>query len=243
MRSIFWKEWNQLFSSLTAYIAIAVFLMSTALLTFVLPESSLFTYGLANLDPFFDTAPYVLLFLIPAFTMGLIAEERSNQSLELLLTKPLTITKVVIGKYLAAIALLFAALIPTLTYVFIVGQLAEPINNIDFGGIWGSYIGLFLLGASFTAIGIFASSISNNQIIAFVVALFLCFSLYFIFTSLSQLPWFFGKIDYFLQQLGIEYHYTSMSRGVLLFSDIIYFLSVIIFFLVLSHSAIKNLKK
>lgn len=231
MRSIFWKEWNQLFSSLTAYIAIIVFLATTALLVFVLPETSIFSYGYANLDSFFDVAPFVLLFLVPALTMGLLAEERSEQTLEILLTKPLTVQNLVLGKYFASISVLFLAILPTIFYVYIIGQLAEPVNSLDYGAIWGSYLGLFCLGACFCAIGLFASSLTTNQIVAFILGLFLCFIMYFVFSSLSQLPWFYGRFDYFLQQLGIEYHYTSISRGVITLSDLAYFFTLVVLFL------------
>ncbi len=242
MRTIFLKEWSQFFSSLTAYIAILVFLSSTALLVFVLPESSVFTFGYANLDSLFELAPYVLLFLVPAITMALFSTERSEQTLELLLTKPILVRQIVLGKYLASLMVLLLSILPTIVYVYIIGQLAEPINNIDYGGIWGSYIGLFCLGASFCAIGLFASSWTKNQIVAFVFALFLCFAMYFIFSSISNLPWFYGRIDYVLQQLGMEYHYNSMSRGLLILSDIVYFLSIIAMFLFLTYISIHSNK-
>lgn len=239
MISIFFKEVNQFFSSLTGYIILVVFISLMALLTFVFPETSIFSYNSATMDSFFEAAPYALLFLIPALTMSLLAEERSRQTFELLLTKPITLLSVIFGKYLSSVCLLLLSLIPTLLFVWVISQISEPKNNLDYGAIWGSYIGLFLLGSGFCAIGLFASSISKNQVVAFILALFLCFGMYFIFSSISQIPWFYGKTDYIIQQFGMESHYNSLSRGVIDFSSVFYFLSVILFFLWLTWLSIQ----
>lgn len=242
MRVIFQKEVGQFFSSITGYITLVVFLVLMALLTFVFPETSVFSYNYATMDSFFDAAPYALLFLIPALTMSLFAEERVAQTLELLMTKPLSLPKIIGGKYLASVFMLLMALLPTLLFVYVLSQLSEPVNNLDYGGIWGSYVGLFLLGSAFCSIGLFASSLSKNQIVAFLVALFLCFAMYFMFTSLSQLPWVYGKADYLIQQLGMESHYNALSRGVIDTSSVMYFLSVIALFLWLTYVSV-NLNK
>lgn len=239
MRTIFIKEFTQFFSSITGYITLFVFLILMGLLTFVFPETSIFSYNYATMDSFFDAAPYALLFLIPALTMALFAEEKVNQTLELLFTKPISIVKIIGGKYLASLVLLLLAILPTFGYVFILSKLSEPVNNLDYGGIWGSYVGLFLLGAAFCAIGIFASSLSKNQIVAFLLSLFLCFAMYFVFTSISQIPWVYGKADYLIQQLGMESHYNSLSRGVIDSVSICYFLTVIAIFLWLTFVSLQ----
>src|SRR3984885_14521814 len=185
MLSILKKEITAYLSSLVAYVTIGVFLLVMGLFLWVFPESSILNYGFAALDSLFNTAPYLFMFLIPAITMRSLAEERKEGTFELLLTRPLTHWQIVMGKYLASIVLVLFALIPTLVYYYSVYTLGEPQGNIDTGGVIGSYIGLFLLGASFAAIGLFASSISKNQIIAFTVAVFLCFFFYSGFDSLG----------------------------------------------------------
>ncbi len=239
MIAIFKKEVNQFFSSLTGYIILTVFIVLMALLTFVFPETSIFSYNYATMESFFEAAPYALLFLIPALTMSLLAEETAKQTFELLLTKPISIVNVILGKYSSSVWLLFLALAPTLLFVWVISQLSEPQNNLDYGGIWGSYIGLFLLGSGFCAIGLFASSVSKNQVVSFILALFLCFAMYFMFTSISQIPWFYGKADYLIQQLGMESHYNSISRGVIDGTSVCYFLSVILIFLWLTWLSIQ----
>lgn len=240
MTAVFKKEISLFLSSVTGFIAILVFFAASAMVLFIFPETSVLDYGYATMDSFFNFAPYVLLFLIPAITMRLFSEEKSLRTLELLRTKPLHLSNIIVGKYFAGIIILLVAIIPTFFFVYIIGQLAEPVYNIDVGGITGSYIGLFFLAACFMAIGLFASALSNNQIIAFVVALFLCFAMYSIFTSVSNIPWFMGKSDYFIKQFGLESHYTSMSRGVVELRDVAYFLSVIIFFLWITFAKLQS---
>ena len=235
MIAVFRKEISIFFSSMIGVIALTVFFVACALIVFVFPETSVFDYGYATLDSFFNAVPYVLLFLIPAVTMRSFAEEKSARTLELLRTKPIHTSEIIFGKFFSATAIVFLALLPTLFYVFIIATLAEPVNNIDAGGIIGSYLGLFFLAVSFVAIGLFSSSLSNNQIIAFLVAVFFCFFMYFAFTSISNIPWFVGKTDYIIQQLGLESHYLSVSRGVVSIRDVVYFLSVISLFLWLTY--------
>ncbi len=220
MLSILKKEITSYLSSLVAYITIGVFLLVLGLFLWVFPDSSILNYGYAGLDSLFNTAPYLFMFLIPAITMRSLAEERKEGTFELLLTRPLADWQIVLGKYLAGLLLVFFALVPTLIYYYSVSALGSPQGNIDTGGVIGSYIGLFMLGAIFCAIGLFASSISKNQIIAFTIAVFLCFFFYNGFDSLSQL---LSLQSLSLESLGITEHYESVSRGVLDTRDLSYF--------------------
>ena len=215
------KEITTYLSSLVAYVTISVFLLVLGLFLWVFPDTSILAYGYAGLDSLFSTAPYLFMFLVPAITMRSLAEERREGTFELLLTRPLTSLQIVLGKYFAGILVVLFALIPTLVYYFSVYMLGTPQGNIDTGAVIGSYIGLFLLGSSFTAIGLFASSISKNQVISFTIAVFLCFFFYSGFDSLSGL---LSLQNLGLQSLGITDHYNSVSRGVLDTRDLVYFI-------------------
>ncbi|MES2269117.1 MAG: gliding motility-associated ABC transporter substrate-binding protein GldG [Bacteroidota bacterium] len=228
MLSILKKEITSYLSSLVAYITIGVFLLVLGLFLWVFPETSILAYGYAGLESLFSTAPYLFMFLVPAITMRSLAEERREGTFELLLTRPLTNLQIVLGKYLAGVAIVLFALVPTLVYYFSVYTLGTPQGNIDTGAVIGSYIGLFLLGASFAAIGLFASSVSKNQVIAFTIAVFLCFFFYSGFDSLSAI---LSLQNLGLQSLGINEHYQSISRGVLDTRDLMYFIVLIMFFL------------
>ena len=230
MIPVFLKEINAFFASLIGYVVIGTFLVIMGLLMWVFPEFSIPDGNYASLDTLFGIAPMVFMFLIPAVTMRSLAEEKQTGTIELLVTRPVTDWQIVGGKFLAAFILVVIALLPTWLYYFSVWQLGTPQGNIDFGGTMGSFIGLLFLAGAFVSIGIFASSLTNNQIVAFVLATFLCFFVYLAFDYLSRLPIFFGKTDDIIQSLGIDYHYNSISRGSLDTRDIIYFLSVIAFF-------------
>ncbi|MFN5236309.1 MAG: gliding motility-associated ABC transporter permease subunit GldF [Bacteroidota bacterium] len=230
MIPVFLKEINAFFASLIGYVVIGTFLVIMGLLMWVFPEFSIPDGNYASLDTLFGIAPMVFMFLIPAVTMRSLAEEKQTGTIELLVTRPVTDWQIVGGKFLAAFILVVIALLPTWLYYFSVWQLGAPQGNIDFGGTMGSFIGLLFLAGAFVSIGIFASSLTNNQIVAFVLATFLCFFVYLAFDYLSRLPIFFGKTDDIIQSLGIDYHYNSISRGSLDTRDIIYFLSVIAFF-------------
>jgi ABC-2 type transport system permease protein len=219
--SILKKEITSYLSSLVAYVTIGVFLLVLGLLLWVFPDSSILEYGYATLENLFGTAPYLFMFLIPAITMRLLAEERKEGTFELLLTRPLTDWQIVMGKYLAAVIIVLFALIPTLIYYYSVYTLGTPQGNIDTGGVIGSYIGLFLLGSAFAAIGLFSSAVSKNQIVAFIIAVFLCFFFYSGFDSLSNI---LSLQDLNIQNLGINEHYQSISRGVLDTRDLVYFI-------------------
>jgi ABC-2 type transport system permease protein len=214
------KEITSYLSSLVAYVTIGVFLLVLGLFLWVFPDSSILDYGYAGLDSLFSTAPYLFMFLIPAITMRSLAEEWKEGTFELLLTRPVTDGQIVLGKFFACVLLVLFALLPTLVYYYSVYQLGTPKGNIDTGAVIGSYIGLFLLGSAFAAIGLFASSVSKNQIIAFTIAVFLSFFFYSGFDSLSTL---LSLQNLGLQHLGITEHYQSVSRGVLDTRDLGYF--------------------
>lgn len=239
---IFKKEINQFFSSLVGYIAIGIFLVLSGLFTFVIPATNLLDTGFANLSSYFDNAPLFFLFLVPAITMRLFSEEYNKGTIELLATRPITDNQIVWGKYLAAFVLVFLSILPTLIYFYTLYQLATPLGNIDKGGIIGSYIGLLFLGAAFVAMGIFSSAVTSNQIVAFLLAILLCFMFYMGFDFIAKLPIFLGKTDYFVEQLGINAHYVSLSRGVIDTRDLIYFFSLIAIFILMTKMALNSKK-
>jgi len=233
------KELRQFFSSLTGYIAILVFLLLNGLLLFVFPDTDILAFGYATLDKFFELAPWVLLLLIPAITMRSLSDEFRMGTFEILQTKPLSRSQVVGGKYLASLLVAVIALLPTLIYFVSLTQLSAQ-GGMDTGGTFGSYTGLFFLAAVFTAIGICCSSFTNNAVVAFISAAFVCFIVYNGFTAVSRLPVFAAGADYYIEMLGIDFHYRSISRGVVDSRDILYFISVIFFFLILTE---RNLAK
>lgn len=227
------KEIFSYFNSLTVYIVVIVFLLANSLFLWVFPgEFNILEFGYANLNGLFAIAPFVFLFLIPAVTMRLFSEENKSGTIEILLTKPLSDNKIIMAKYLAAFSLVVFSLLPTLIYYFSVYQLGFPKGNLDVGAFWGSFIGLLFLGASFTAIGLFTSSLTNNQIVAFILAVFISAFFYMGFDLLASLG-FQGGTELFLKSLGIEFHYASISRGVIDSRDVIYFISLKVVFLML----------
>ncbi len=242
MWTIFLKEINTFFSSLIGYIVVGVFLGILGLIMFVFPDTSLLNYNYATLDQLFDIAPIVFMFLIPAVTMRSFAEENQTGTIELLATRPLSDWAIVGGKYLACLALVVFALVPTLLYYITVHNLGSPAGNLDSGAIMGSYIGLVFLSAVFAAIGIFASSLTNNQIVGFILAVFLCFIFHWGFRFLSNLPVFVGQVDDIVQMFGIDYHYSSISRGVIDTRDVVYFLSLIGVFLAMTVTSLERRK-
>lgn len=225
MRYILVKEFRSFLNSLIAYMVMAVFLTAMGLLTWVFPDTSVLDYGFADMGTLFSLAPYVFIFLIPAITMRSFAEERKTGTLELLLTKPLSDWDIVIGKFLACFLLVVVAILPTLIYYFSIRQLGNPVGNIDTSGVMGSYIGLMLLSAIFCSIGLLASSITPNQIVAFILAAFLCFIFFSGFHSVSSLP-ALASIAVGVKQLGILFHYETLSKGLIDSRDVVYFVSV-----------------
>lgn len=230
MRYILVKEFRSFLNSLIAYMVMAVFLTAMSLLMWVFPETSVLDYGFADMGTLFSLAPYVFIFLIPAITMRSFAEEKKSGTLELLLTKPLSDWDIVLGKFFACFLLVVIAILPTLVYYFSIRQLGNPVGNIDTSGVLGSYIGLLLLSSIFCSIGLLASSITPNQIVAFMLAAFLCFIVFSGFQSLSSLPTFESG-GLFIKQLGILYHYETLSKGLIDSRDVLYFLSITILML------------
>ena len=232
MWSICKKELRQFFSSLTGYIALVIFLLLNSLFLFVFPESNIFDYGYATLDKFFETAPWILLLLIPAITMRSFADEFRGGTYEILQTRPLTRWQMIGGKYMASMIIVLLAILPTLVYVYTIRDLST--GGIDSGGIAGSYIGLFLLASVFAAIGTWCSSLTSNAVVAFLLSAFSCFLVYSAFTAISSLSIFEKGLGYYVELLGIDAHYKSISRGVVDSRDIIYFASVVLLFLFLT---------
>jgi len=225
MISIIKREINSFFSSTIGYLVISIFLIINGLFLWVFKGNfNILDSGFADLSPFFELAPWVLLFLIPAVCMRAFSDELKSGTLELLLTKPLTLQQIVIGKYFGAVILIVIALLPTLLYVYTISSLGNPPGNFDVGSTIGSYIGLLFLVLTYTAIGIFASTLTQNQIVAFIIAVFLCFSLYYGFEGLSS-----SALD--LSNLGFKAHFDSVSRGVLDTRDLGYFVCVTVFFI------------
>ncbi len=230
MWAIFKKDFSSFWYSLIGYLVILIFLTGNGMFIWVLPDTNVLEYGYANLDTLFTFGPYLLLFLVPAVTMKSLAEERKTGTIELLFTKPLKDMEIILGKYLACLCLVGVAMLPTLTYYISIYYLGNPVGNIDSAGCMGSFLGLFLLGAVFVSIGIFASSLTDNQILSFVVSLVLCFFIYQGIDLISGISES-GQVSFFIHQLGIGAHYHSFSKGVLDSRDILYFLVVVVLFL------------
>ena len=236
------KEVSGFLNSLPGYIAISVFLIVNGLFLWILPvESNILENGYANLDGLFMIGPFVFLFLIPAINMRFFAEEKKTGTIELLMTKPLTDLQMIMAKYLAGLSLVIVSILPTLIYFYSVYQLGLPKGNLDTGGMWGSYIGMFFLGATFVSIGLFASSLTDNQIISFILAIILCGFFYIGFEFIYGLD-LFGNADLFIKNLGISAHYASMSKGVIDTRDLLYFLSMITLFILLTKISIESRK-
>ncbi len=236
------KEINSFFSSLIGYIVIVVFLLATAMFLWVFPgEFNILDNGYATLDPLFILAPWVFLFLVPAVTMRLFADEKKSGTIELLFTKPFTDLQIILAKYLSGLVLVLFSLIPTFIHYISVYLLGSEVGNLDVGGTWGSYIGLFFLAAIYVAIGLFASSLTENQIIAFLIGVILSFFFYIGFEQISSLS-FLEKISETILNLGINEHYKSMSRGVIDIRDLVYFIGVIVLFLFTTKTVLESRK-
>lgn len=237
MFAILKKEFNSFFASPIAYLVMGVFLLINGLFLWVFKHDfNILNAGFADLNPFFFLAPWVFLFLIPAITMKSFADEFNNGTIELLKTKPISDWQIVLGKFWASLLLVIITLIPTLTYVYTIHQLGNPIGNLDYGSTIGSYIGLLFLAATYTAIGLFTSTISKNQIVAFILGVFITFLLFYGFDAIAK------SLDsnITLQKMGINAHYKSISRGVIDTRDLIYFISVTGFFLFITKTRLEN---
>lgn len=238
MWSVCKKELRQFFSSLTGYIAIIVFLLVNGLVLFVFDENIL-DFGYATLDRFFQLAPWILLLLIPAITMRSFSEEFKAGTYEILQTRPLTRWQIIGGKYLGSLIVVFIALLPTVIYIFSIQRLSSG-AGLDMGATIGSYIGLFFLAAVFTAISICSSSFTSNAVVAFIASLIGCALLYYGFSAISRMPALANGADYYTEMLGIDFHYRSISRGLIDTRDVVYFFSVIFLFLTITN---RNLLK
>ena len=237
MTAILKKEFNSFFASPIAYLVIGVFLLINGLFLWVFKDDfNILNAGFADLNPFFFLAPWVFLFLIPAITMKSFADEFNSGTIELLKTKPISDWQIVLGKFSASLLLVIVALIPTLTYVYTVYQLGNPSGNIDFGSTIGSYLGLLFLAATYTAIGLFTSTLSKNQIVAFILGVFITFILYYGFDAISNS---LGN-DLNIKKIGISEHFKSISRGVIDTRDVIYFVSVTLFFLFITKTRLDH---
>ena len=243
MFSIYKKELSHYFSSLIAYIVLGIFFLFMGLVLWVFPQTSIIDNNYANMNAFFGMAPTIFTFVIPAITMHSFSEERQSGTIEMLLTKPIRSWQILGGKYLASLTLILFALIPTLIYYFTVYRLGLPEGNIDSGAIIGSYIGLFLLVTSFVAIGIYASTLTSSQVIAFVIATFLCFFIHWGLDYLGQRREFLGISDDILQRLGMNHHYLALSRGLLDSRNVLYFISISSLFLILSNYSLNKSRK
>ncbi len=241
MFTIFLKEVNNFLNSLIAYIVIGVFLTSIGLLMWVFPESSILEYGYADMGTLFTMGPYVFMFLIPAITMRMFAEEKRTGTAELLFTRPLTSFDIIAGKYMAGFFLVVFSLLPTVLYYVSVYNLGNPVGNLDTPGIIGSYIGLTLLGGVFVSIGIFSSSVTENQVVSFILAVFLSFIMYSGLSSIAGIN-VWGEFSYIIEQFSVLYHYGSLSKGLIDLRDIVYFLSVIAVMLLITNLIINSRK-
>lgn len=232
------KELQQFFSGLAGYIAIIVFLLVNGLVLFVF-RNNILEYGYATLDPFFSFAPWIVLFLISAITMRSFSDELKSGTFETLQTRPLSSWQMVSGKFWGSFIVAIIALIPTLVYYFTINHLASA-SGIDSGAAAGSYLGLLLLTGVFTSIGICVSSFTTNPVVAFIISLLACILFFYGFSAISQLAVFKNGADYYIEMLGINFHYQSISRGVLDTRDLVYFISLIIFFLLLTKQNVRR---
>ena len=240
MKALLLREIKSFFGSPIGYLVIAIFLLLNGLFLWVFEgDFNMLNSGFADMSPFFKLSPWILTFLIPAVTMRSFSDEKKQGTLELLFTKPLSMWEIVNGKFLGAFLLIVLAVLPTLVYVYVLSYFGSPQGNIDMGSIMGSYFGLLFLIAAYTAIGIFTSTLSENQIVAFILAVFLCFIFYFGFDGLASM---FAENNKLVASFGMDYHFKSMSRGVIDTRDITYFLSVTVLFLSVTVYKLKSLK-
>jgi ABC-2 type transport system permease protein len=240
MKALLFREIKSFFGSPIGYLVIAIFLILNGLFLWIFDgEYNILNSGFADLSPFFTISPWILIFLIPAVTMRSFSDEMKQGTLELLLTKPLSIWQIVKGKFFGAVLLIVIAIIPTFIYVYVISSLGMPEGNIDMGSTIGSYFGLLFLISGYSAIGIFTSTLSDNQIVAFLLAVFLCFFFYFGFDGIAT---YIPNIENFISNLGMNSHFKSMSRGVIDTRDLLYFVSITFLFLSLTVFKLKSLK-
>jgi ABC-2 type transport system permease protein len=238
MKSLFLKEINAFFGSLLGYLVLALFLIALGLIVWVFPETSVLDYGYADLEALFTYTPYVFTFLVPALSMRAISEERKTGTWELLRTSPLSLVQIVLAKYLALVTLVWLAVLPTILYLFSTIQLGDPVGNIDQASFIGSWLGLLGIGAVFAAVGLVASALTSQQVVAFVIGVFMCFVLYFGFSAIADLQ--LGLWSYWAEELSLSYHYINLSRGVIDSGDVFFLVGMIWFFLGSSVLILRN---
>lgn len=241
MLTILRKEINLFFSSLIAYLVIAVFLVINGIFLWLLPDSNVLAQGYSTLEQLFSISPWVLMFLVPSITMRMFAEEQKTGTIEILITKPISDVQIILGKFLAGSALVLLSILPTLVYFFTIYQLSSPVGNMDVGGTIGSYIGLLMIGAVYVSIGLFSSSLTDNQIVAFILSLLICFFFYGVTDWILGIP-VLRPFEGFISFLGLQDHYNSISRGVIDSRDMIYFLGFIAIFVFLTKTRIASRK-
>lgn len=242
MIALLFKEIRTFLSSLIGYVVIAVFLLLNGLFMWIFPgDFNVLEMGFSSIDALFEISPWVFMFLIPAITMRSFSEEKRSGTIELLFTRPLTDLQIILAKYLAGWLLVIIALLPTLVYYITVYNLGNPPGNIDKGGTWGSYIGLLFLASGYVSIGMFASAITNNQIVSFLVAVMFCFFMYTGFQSLASFD-ALGSLDEPIRKLGIQEHYQSLSLGLIDSRDVVYFIGLNAFFIILTQTVLGSRK-
>ncbi|WP_395045022.1 gliding motility-associated ABC transporter permease subunit GldF [Flavobacterium sp.] len=240
MKSILLREIKSFFGTPIGYLVIAIFLFLNGLFLWVFEgDFNILNSGFADLSPFFTISPWILIFLIPAVTMRSFSDEKKQGTIELLMTKPISIWEIVGGKFFGAFILIVIAIIPTFIYVYVINSLGIPKGNIDMGSTMGSYFGLLFLIAAYTSIGIFTSTLSENQIVAFITSVFLCFIFYFAFQGIASQ---FKDFEDIIARFGMDYHFKSMSRGVIDTRDVLYFVSIATLFLSMTVYKLKSLK-
>jgi ABC-2 type transport system permease protein len=236
------KELNSFFASPIGYLVIMVYLLLNGLFLWVFEGGfNILHAGFADLNSYFFLAPWIFIFLIPAITMRSFSDEYNNGTIEILKTKPITGWQLILGKYFGALALVILAIIPTLIYVYSIYQLGNPVGNINFGTTFGSFLGLLFLAGAYTSIGIFASTLSKNQIVSFIIGVVISFFLFYGFEALATYN-MFGSSDYFIQKIGMTDHFNSISKGVIDTRDLIYFISITLLFILLTKIRIQNEK-
>lgn len=242
MTTLFLKEIKDFFNSIIGYLVIIVYLIVNNLFMWIFPGNfNVFDIGFANLDSLFLLSPWIFLFLVPAITMNMFANEFKSGTMELLLTRPLSELQIVLSKYFSTLILVLISILPTLLFIIPIYYFSTPIGNIDTGALIGSYIGLFLLAASYSAVGLFASSLTKSTIVAFILSILICYFFFLGFDNLAYLD-ITGKIANFISSLGISEHYNSISRGIVDTRDIIYFFSLITVFIFLTKLRLESRK-
>ncbi|MHC5309960.1 ABC transporter permease subunit [Myroides sp. LJL116] len=239
MKAICLQEIRSFLSGITAYLVLVVFLMVTGLLLWVLPGSfNILENGFGDLSDLFLLAPLVFIFLIPSITMASFSSEIKQGTIELLLTKPIGIWSIVLGKFLGVFILVILAIIPTTAYIWVISQYLQVDHSLDTATLLGSYLGLFFLAGAYCAIGVFCSTLSSNQIVCFLLGVLLCA---FMYIGIEQIALLSGSLS--IEQLGVEYHFKSISKGVIDTRDLLYFSSLTILFLAMSVFKVNMLRK